>query len=214
MVGRPKDITGQRFGKLVAIKLDHIDIKPKSTVHYWLCQCDCGNTKIIRKVDMLRGKIKSCGCITIENAKKRAKHNYFNTKPYHVWHDIKQRCLNPNNKAYKNYGGRGITICEEWKNPETFCKWSYANGYKEGLSIDRIDVNGNYEPSNCRWVDIKTQQRNKRTNNLLTINNITHCVTDWAEILGISLWQVKNKPIEYLKEILERSKNENRKRLD
>ena len=206
MVGKPKDITGKRFGKLVALKLDHIDIKSNGTVHYWLCQCDCGNSKVIRKVDMMRGKIQSCGCFLKESVQERAiKHNYFNTKPYHVWHDIKQRCLNPNNKAYKNYGARGITICKEWENPKNFCEWAFNNGYKEGLSIDRIDVNGNYEPSNCRWVDMETQQRNKRTNNLLTIKDITHCITDWSNILGVSIWTVKNKPIEYLEKLFERS---------
>lgn len=193
MTGKAKDITGQRFGRLVAIKLDHIKIEPQTTVHYWLCKCDCGNTKVVRKVDMLRGKIKSCGCITKENAKNRAKHNYFYTKPYHVWHDIKQRCFNPNNKAYKNYGARGITLCKEWEDPKNFCEWAFANGYKEGLTIDRIDVNGNYEPNNCRWADMKTQLRNRRNNHYITFNNETHCITEWAEILNIPTRQVIKK---------------------
>lgn len=99
---------------------------------------------------------------------------------------MKQRCYNKNNDAYCRYGGRGIIICKDWLDDfMTFHDWAMSNGYKENLTIDRIDVNGNYEPNNCRWVDMKTQCRNKRNNRYITINNETHCLSEWCEILGL-----------------------------
>ena len=110
-----------------------------------------------------------------------------NQKIYKVWSGIKQRCFNPNSNRYKNYGGRGISICDEWKNSfETFCKWDLENGYKEGLSIDRIDHEKNYEPSNCRWSDEITQQNNRTNNTLYEYDGETHTLTDWSRIKGIN----------------------------
>lgn len=109
-----------------------------------------------------------------------------NQKIYKVWSGIKQRCFNPNSNRYKNYGGRGISICDEWKNSfETFCKWALGNGYKEGLSIDRIDHEKNYEPSNCRWTDEITQQNNRTNNTLYEYEGETHTLTEWSRIKGI-----------------------------
>ena len=109
-----------------------------------------------------------------------------NQKIYKVWSGIKQRCFNPNSNRYKNYGGRGISICDEWKNSfETFCKWALENGYKEGLSIDRIDHEKNYEPSNCRWTDEITQQNNRTNNTLYESEGETHTLTEWSRIKGI-----------------------------
>ena len=109
-----------------------------------------------------------------------------NQKIYKVWSGIKQRCFNPNSNRYKNYGGRGISICDEWKNSfETFCKWALENGYKEGLSIDRIDHEKNYEPSNCRWTDEITQQNNRTNNTLYEYEGETHTLTEWSRIKGI-----------------------------
>jgi hypothetical protein len=101
---------------------------------------------------------------------------------------MKDRCFNPKSSLYKNYGGRGITICKEWlENYQAFKNWAITNNYQEGLSIDRIDVNGNYEPSNCRWADAKTQNNNLRSNHLITFNNETHTLTQWAEIVGLNM---------------------------
>ena len=109
-----------------------------------------------------------------------------NQKIYKVWSGIKQRCFNPNSNRYKNYGGRGISICDEWKNSfETFCKWALENGYKEGLSIDRIDHEKKYEPSNCRWTDEITQQNNRTNNTLYEYEGETHTLTEWSRIKGI-----------------------------
>ena len=109
-----------------------------------------------------------------------------NQKLYKVWCGIKQRCFNPNSNRYKNYGGRGISICDEWKNSfETFCKWALKNGYKEGLSIDRIDHEKNYKPSNCRWTDEITQQNNRTNNTLYEYEGETHTLTEWSRIKGI-----------------------------
>ena len=109
-----------------------------------------------------------------------------NQKIYKVWSGIKQRCFNPNSNRYKNYGGRGISICDEWKNSfETFCKWALENGYKEGLSIDRIYHEKDYEPSNCRWTDEITQQNNRTNNTLYEYEGETHTLTEWSRIKGI-----------------------------
>ena len=106
-------------------------------------------------------------------------------KLYEVWHAMKQRCNNKNNSRYKLYGGRGITYCTEWEKAENFCEWALHNGYEEGLEIDRIDVNGNYEPSNCRWVDRKTNAQNQRRALLITVDNETKCVSEWERELHL-----------------------------
>jgi len=175
-----KDLTGKRFGNLTVIGFN--SIKNKSN-YYWNCKCDCGNTSVVQTGHLKNGSIKSCGCLRI---KKITKHNESKTKLYHVFQCMKDRCFNTNSPLYKYYGNRGITICKEWlENYEAFKAWANANNYKEGLSIDRIDVNGNYEPSNCRWADAKTQNNNLRNNHILTFNGETLTLTQWAEKIGI-----------------------------
>lgn len=175
-----KDITGQRFGKVVVIK--YIGQSK------WLCKCDCGNQKIIDGRRLRKGDTKSCGCLSLEQAKINFQNNYYThnlskTHLYGIWKGIKNRCKNAKNPKYKIYGLRGISICDEWKNDfKLFYDWAINNGYKENLSIDRIDVNGNYEPNNCRWVTQKEQQRNRRNNHLISYNGETHCISEWAEI--------------------------------
>ena len=111
-----------------------------------------------------------------------------------IWLNMKARCNNPNRPKYPRYGGRGIKICNEWlESYENFRDWAMANGYRDDLSIDRIDVNGNYEPNNCRWTDMKTQQRNRRNNHLVTFNNETKCITEWAEILGCTTSKIEKE---------------------
>lgn len=155
MAGKLKDITGERFTRLTVIKLSHI----KNRKSYWLCECDCGNEHIVRSDSLKCGNVKSCGCLNMEA--KSIKHGEWGTKLYFVWAGMKQRCTNPKQKHYDRYGGRGISVCEEWQTYEPFHKWAINAGYKEGLTIDRINNDGNYEPSNCRWVTIAEQQKNK-----------------------------------------------------
>ena len=121
-----------------------------------------------------------------ERNRQNAKYKNKNKHIFKTWDCMKQRCYNPNSQNYCNYGKRGIIICDEWRYDfNKFQEWSLNNGYKEGLTIDRIDVNGDYEPNNCRWVTQLIQQRNKRSNKLITYKGKTHCISEWAEIFNI-----------------------------
>ena len=161
------DIVGKKFNKWTVLE------KSTKNKRYYLCQCECGTTKEVRIDKLIRGESKSCGCI--RNHKKT------NTRIYHIWENMKSRCYNQNNPRYKHYAGRGITICDEWKNDfMSFYKWAMANGYSDNLSIDRINNNGNYEPSNCRWTDKVTQANNTTRNHYLIYKNRKLTMTQWS----------------------------------
>lgn len=179
---RFKDLTGQKFGRLTVLEFAY----RKGKHYHWLCKCDCGNTVIIRKDSLTKKNFtQSCGCLAIEKSKQRfTQHGLYGTRLFYIYNNMKQRCSNPNDEMYIHYGSRGITICQEWNNFKSFSNWAMNNGYQDNLTIDRIDVNGNYEPSNCRWVTNKEQQRNKRNNRIITYKNETLCLTDWATKLG------------------------------
>ena len=183
-----EDLTGYRFGKLTVIERMG---KSKQGHILWLCKCDCGETTTSFAHRLKSGKKKSCGCLYKEERwTTHYKHGGTNERLYRVWTDMHTRCNNPNDKAYKNYGARGISICEEWNNYETFRIWAIKNGYqpnsKSGVTtLDRIDVNGNYCPENCRWVSYKEQNNNRRNNFLLTYNGKTQTAMQWSEELGI-----------------------------
>lgn len=196
-MGIVKDIKGQRFGRLLAVELECV----RNRRAYWRCICDCGNEKTVCVGDLTCGKTLSCGCLKAEKAKqtgkKRAKHLGCSERLYVVWADVKVRCYVPNSVSYKLYGARGITMCDEWKNDyNAFREWAMANGYdasaKRGeCTLDRIDVNGIYEPNNCRFVSSKTQNNNKRTNILITSNGETHSLAEWARIRNIPIDTIK-----------------------
>jgi len=184
-MGKSKDLTGQKFGRLTAIKPVG---KSKSHNILWLCKCDCGNYHTTAAVYLNNGDCKSCGCLKRQMAKDRTtKHGKKGTRIYIIWQNIKRRCTNPNNPNYKDYGGRGISYCSEWEEFEPFYEWAIKNGYKDDLTIDRIDVNGNYCPNNCRWVTQEQQQYNKRTTHYLTYKGETKSMAEWAKIKNINI---------------------------
>ena len=186
------DLTGQVYERLTVIKRVDDYISPSGSHQVqWLCKCKCGKEVIVTGNNLRKGNSKSCGCYNRELlAKINLTHNASNTRLYHIWICMKDRCYNPKNKKYKDYGGRGIAICDEWINDfEAFANWAYDNGYIENVprgecTIDRIDVNSNYCQQNCRWVNQKVQSNNKRNNHYITYNGETHTVTEWNNILG------------------------------
>jgi len=172
------DLTGQKFGMLTAKKYIGND---KNSHALWMFVCDCGNEHITLAQSAKLGLTSSCGCYKRkQNIKRATKHGMVGTRLYGLWKSMKTRCYIKSHKGYKEYGGRGIKVCEEWHNFKNFYKWASLNGYKDNLSIDRIDNNKGYEPSNCRWITLKQQQYNKRNNHYLTFCGITKTLTEWA----------------------------------
>ena len=161
-----KDLTGIEFERLKVTKRAE-DYISKQGVHCvsWECVCRCGTIKNIRGSYLTSGHTKSCGCLSVEMTNNRNRtHGLRNHPLYRVWYSIKARCYNPKRERFKDWGGRGITMCEEWRNNfKAFYDWAMANGYKEGLQIDREDNDGNYTPENCRFVTAKVNSNNRRT---------------------------------------------------
>ena len=175
-----RDITGQRFGRLVVVEISY----KANNKRYWKCICDCGKSCVIRQDQLVTGKTNSCGCIHAEynarisekaaaqkqerfeaSAPRRKLHDMIAENPrlYNIWLGMKHRCYYSKDKCYRNYGGRGIRICDDWRYSFcSFAEWALSNGYADTLTIDRIDVDGNYAPCNCRWITNREQQLNKR----------------------------------------------------
>lgn len=159
----------------------------------WLCECDCGE----HFVNQISSSQAMCAKCSRKNAgNKIAKHGESNrnkTRLYNIWLGMRNRCLNPRNNGYEYYGGRGIKVCDEWNDYATFKEWAVNNGYADNLSIDRIDVNGNYEPCNCRWATQLMQSNNKCNSLLITYNRETHTIAEWARMTGIKYKTLKNR---------------------
>lgn len=189
---RCHDLTGEKFGRLTVIGLDESKQTRKT---YWICQCECGGIKSARSDSLICGAIKSCGCMKREQDKVnlgRTTHGQEGTRLYHIWQGVKRRCNDKNTVCYDRYGGRGITVCEEWNNSFVpFYEWAMNNGYTEELTLDRIDNNGNYEPSNCRWATMREQSNNRSSNIKITIGNATKTLIQWCEIFEVDYQTVR-----------------------
>lgn len=167
-MGMPIDLTGQRFGRLVADVRSDNDKRGEAR---WECVCDCGKRTIVLSSHLRSGRIQSCGCYMREasaarmratRTKGNSRHGFTGTRLYYIWVNMKTRCLNPNNRAFKWYGAVGITICPEWLNFENFKDWALASGYQENLTIERVNPFKNYCPENCTWIPINEQRKNQR----------------------------------------------------
>lgn len=193
------DLTGQTFNALTVL----YRAENKGVKVMWHCRCACGKELDVWAHLLKEGQKgqKSCGCMT-----KKILHDYHishgetNSRLYNVWHGIRQRCNNPKDKGYARYGGRGIKLCKEWDRYEAFKEWALENGYDEKAAhkkctIDRIDNNKGYSPSNCRWVSAKVQANNRTNNHWVTYHGETHTTAEWAEITGITReviqWRLK-----------------------
>ena len=198
---RLEDLTGRVFERLTVLR--RADKNATNGNPRWVCQCSCPDKTIIEVsgYDLTRGHTRSCGCLAKELAgtyfRKWLTEDEENLS--HVYNAMKQRCYDPNNKSYTDWGGRGITICDEWlNNKRSFVDWALSHGYKPGLTIDRIDNNGAYCPDNCRWVDRTVQANNRRSNLYVTVNGITHTLADWARLLNvryIEFWKKEDSEI-------------------
>lgn len=179
-----KDLTGQKFGRLLVKK--HIGSDDNHQA-LWQCICDCGNEHVATGHNLIRGVCKSCGCLKNELSSARlTKHGESRSRVYDIWVAMIQRCHNEHHNRYKHYGGRGIVVCDEWRNnPDSFIQWAKNNGYSDDLTIDRIDVNGNYEPENCRWISNFEQQQNRTNSHLIEYEGKTFTISQLARAFQI-----------------------------
>jgi hypothetical protein len=190
-MGKFIDLTGKQFGHLAVIE----QAENKNGRVMWLCKCDCGVVKPIASGNLIKGISKSCGCGQRHYGKNNNsyKHGKSKTKLYAVWKTMRQRCNNPVNSDYKWYGAEGKMICEEWNDYAKFEEWAMLSGYKEGLTIDRIDSTGSYSPDNCRWITIQEQQQNKRNVRRFEYKGETHTLTELANIYNVPKPLLRNR---------------------
>ena len=182
---------GLKFGRLLVLSVEKRPDKSNKLRKYYKCVCDCGKIHLTRADAVLDKKTFSCGCQKNEKNKgKNFKHYMYKTRIYNIWSAMKQRCLNENCHCFKYYGSRNVSICPEWVDKKdgfkNFLEWAKKSGYSDNLTIDRVDVNGNYCPENCRWATTKQQARNKTNNHIVEYNGISLCLTEWAEYLGVN----------------------------
>lgn len=189
------DLTGQKFGKLTVVSRAP---NTKSTKAAWNCKCDCGGTKVVAASNLKSGRVRSCGCLYYESRKIVAeklsgenshfyKHGLSASRINNTYRNMKGRCYNPNDAAYAKYGGRGIKVCDQWVNDfMAFYSWSMEHGYTDELTLDRIDVHGDYCPENCRWTDMTSQQNNRTNNVRISYKGEEHTLSEWSQIIGIT----------------------------
>lgn len=186
------DLTGRTFGRLTVIRYDH-----SKNGAYWLCKCECGKTKVIKGTSLTKGETTSCGCKSREMSISRSTtHGMTGTRIYRIRSGMIARCYKKNATSYPKYGAKGITVCEEWLGENgfiNFYNWAMENGYKDNLTLDRINPKGNYEPSNCRWADWETQTSNKSSNRYITYNGKTQTIHQWSIDIGLNRQTLTNR---------------------
>lgn len=195
------NLDGKKINKLTIIKTHYIKRK-----NLWLslCKCECGKEVLVYLGGLRRGTSKSCGCDRYEKLKT---HGKTNCRLYRIWNNMKRRCYTKTNHDYKDYGKRGISLCEDWKNDfNNFYTWAINNGYKDNLTIDRINNDGNYEPSNCRWITNREQQYNKRKTLKIEYKGISKTITQWEQFLGMGrgklYWRLNKMKMPFEKAII------------
>lgn len=182
-----KSIVGQKFNRLTVYGLVGFT-KTRQSISHWLCRCKCGNFSIVAKPKLLKGTTKSCGCQNLKELRALSTtHGMSQTRIFRIWVGMQSRCYDPNCESFKDYGARGITICDRWRGSQGFTNFLTDMGQPttDQHSIDRKENNGNYEPANCKWSDRYEQARNNRHNHYLTAQGETYCASQWAEITGI-----------------------------
>lgn len=181
------ELTGQKFDRLLVVRRVGTSKDGQKT---YLCQCDCGRKKIVKSGNLRSGKTKSCGCYNSDRIKEQNKLNFKHggsgSRLYGIWIDMRARCSYKKSINWHLYGGRGIIVCDAWQNDfSVFRDWAFNNGYKDGLQLDRIDNDGNYEPDNCKWSSRSEQGNNRRTCNYITINGVTKTISEWCDESGV-----------------------------
>ena len=190
-----KDYSGKRYNNMTVIKSVYEKEYKNGKCVFVECVCDCGNKKTVRISDLQSGRTTSCGCNKIKKSKQRnTKHSMCDSRIYRIWSGMKARCKYKSCEEYRNYGGRGVSVCEEWLNSfVSFYNWSMSNGYKENLSIDRINVNGNYCPENCRWATTEEQSNNKRVNKFFNIDGENKTLMQICKEKGLNYRMVQSR---------------------
>lgn len=187
------DLTNKHFGRLTVLEFSEV----RNRRAYWLCECECGNRKVIRGDALLSERARSCGCIKKEREKENFRidnlHGCKKHPAYTIWINMMHRCYKVGDCNYKNYGGRGIKVCSEWHDVRNFCKWADDTGYVKPLTIERVDVNGNYCPENCTWIPQAEQALNKQNTARILYNGEIRPLVSVARELGLNVGTIKNR---------------------